>query len=742
MTQEEKYQEILGRVQEKVAPLKGSEIVIGIPFSDQAETLPKVIEIANDGLKEFYPDKSVAFILAGAYEGRRMLGKIREILKEQRGEGYCFTLDRDLDGKGWTMRALMEVSEFIRADLILLEPDFVRKGRHGLQPGWIYSIYRPIELGNDFVLPVYNRPPEGKRVTDHLVIPLLVSLYGYRVKEPMGGVYGISKRCFHKFLQDKNLFAETDVGNYGIDIFLTITAITNELAICQADLGTRLKHHAPGEFAVRMRQALRTMFDQIGSTSSWWLKEGKRLKTEPPFYGKLPAMRPPKVDVNISYEVERFKVDFERYKDYLYRKLCPPPLYETLLKLSTMEEEEFFFSSSDWAECVYILLLAYFFKKEISKADIVDTIVILNRARTAAFMREVQKLRGDAKRLEADTLREAQIRDFTRLGESFEAHWREGRLFYVAPMERVLLEFLPGVPLNLPKEVEDIKGGVIRAYQIFEDLIEEVQGKGAAFLPKEGKIEFMERCIHEADEKLRDALKGNVYSANGVRTLLENVFRYLPFSRKKCFFLNQRKIIEFLEGNVPHNLFEMFDYRNVNSSLKKYEPRDILILASFTEGKRFNERFWDWLQGAQPDWFDFREKGFLVQDNRNFAQWVHSRGEPSDIEMLCGKILVTQYPRAAGLNYPYLLYLSLIAKLNVEMEMFSEDWRFYTEGQDFSKKVVNSLRRHVSRDSLSAHEIFEADVDEISTKRIGREIRGLTGKLEGPLGSLLCRLQD
>ena len=214
--------------------------------------------------------------------------------------------------------------------------------------------------------------------------------------------------------------------------------------------------------------------------------------------------------------------------------------------------------------------------------------------------------------------------------------------------------------------------------------------------------------------------------------MVGNVFTYLPFSRRKCFFLNQRKIIEFLGANIPHNLFEMFGYRNLNTSLKKYEPRDILILASSTEGRGFNERFWDWLQDAQPDWFGLREKGFLVQDHGNFAQWVHSRGEPSDIEMLCGKILVTQYPRAAGLHYPYLLYLSLIAKLNVEMEMFSEDWRFYSQGRDFPQKVMNSLRRHLSKDSFSAHEIFEANVDEISNERIAKS-RILNDSLEALL---------
>jgi trehalose synthase len=45
---------------------------------------------------------------------------------------------------------------------------------------------------------------------------------------------------------------------------------------------------------------------------------------------------------------------------------------------------------------------------------------------------------------------------------------------------------------------------------------------------------------------------------------------------------------------------------------------------------------------------------------------------------------------------------------------------------------MNSLRGHLSRDSLSAHEIFEAEVDETATRRIGKS-RTLRGSLRGLL---------
>jgi len=714
------YQKILRDEQEKIASLKAQDIVVGIPFSDQIETLPTVIGTVNEGIQQYLPDKKVIFVIAGTHEAKNFLQRISKLFKEHKIEGYSFSLDKALNGKGWALRALMELSASIDADLLLIEPDFVQQGQEGIQPSWIYSLYRPLELGSDFVLPVFTRPPGGKRATDQLVIPLLVALYGYRLQEPMGGVYGIRGEILHTFLQDTKLFADTDIGTYGIDIFLTITAIVHDVKICQANLGTRRKRPSPGEFAVRLRQTLRTMFEQIEYTSQWWLKQGRLIKTEPPFYGKLPVLDPPAVDLDISSEIERFRVDFQRSADYLYKKLLHPSLYERLLDLSYSPVEKFSFSSADWAQCVYALLLAYFFQKEIPREDIVDTVAILSRARAATFMSEVQGFEGDAKSLVSARLREEQIRDFSLLRETFAEHWNDNNLLYVAPIERVLFEFLPGIPLNLPKEVLDTHGNVIRVSEVYADITAELQKRGARFLPEGEPIEFVEKYLDEIDEKLRVVLGGNIHSVQGVQQLVHNVFEYLPHARTACLFLSPTKITEFLRANIPYHLFGVLGCRNMKTALKKYGPRDILVLASSIEGREFNQRLWNWVKDAQADWFSVQEKGFLVQDNKQFAQWAHTRGEPSDTEMLCGKLVITQYPKAAGLEYPYLFYLSLVAKLNVELELFSENVEFFLKEKDFSWKIRNLLRRHQTREILSAHDIFEANVDEISMTRIGK----------------------
>ena len=729
--QEKAYQKILQGVQKATSSMRGKDILIGIPFSDQIDTLPHVIRIVHEGLQQYLPDKSAAFVIVATHEGRKFSPRIDAVFNERAVAGHFCTLDKELTGKGWTIRTLMELGASLGSDLLLIEPDFVRQGQEGIQPSWVNSLYRPLTLGSDFVLPVFTRPPEGKRAADQLVIPLLVALYGYRLKEPMGGVYGIRGEILHIFLQDANLFTDTDIGDYGIDIFLTITAIVHEVKICQANLGIRRKIPAPGEFAVRLRQTVRTMFDQIEYTAPWWLQQGRLIKAEPPLYGTLPALAPPAFDLDISSAIERFQVDFQRNADYLYKKLFNPALYERLFDLSYTPVEQFSFASADWAQCTYTLLLAYFSQKEIPQEDILETVTILSRARAATFIREVQRFEGDAKELIAARLREEQIRDFSLWRERFVEHWNDKNLLYVAPIERVLFEFLPGIPLNLPKEVFDTHGNAIRVADVYGAITGELQKKGARFLPSGEPIEFMEHHLDEINHKLGTVLGGNTHSVQGVRRLAQRIFEYLPGARTACLFLSPAKISEFLRTNAPYHLFGVLGSKTLDTTLKKYEPRDVLVLASYLEGKTFNQSLWEWIADAQPNWFSMQEKGFLVQDSKHFTQWVHTRGEPSDTETLCGKIVITQYPTAAGLEYPYLFYLSLIAKLNVEMEMFSNDVGSFFAERDFSWKLRNILRRYQTRDILSAHDIFEANVDEISLKRIGesKELRTILKRL-------------
>ena len=735
MDREKGFREVLSSLYDKLSSLKGSNIIVGIPFlgtPDEMRTLRRVVEITREGFERFFPEVEFSFIFAGSEGGNRFLPGIEGIIAKGGIRGICYTLKRGIDGKGWAFRSFLEIARLLDADLILMPSNLLRRKKKGLQPEWIYSLYRPLQLGYEFVLPVFNRPPEGRRLTDHFISPLIISLYGYRLKEPIGGIYGIGKGALKHFLGEEELFSETDVGSYGIDIFLTLKAIVEGLSICQANLGTKFQLPPAGSFAVRLRQILNTMIYLIGRTSAWWIRWGRVMRAEPPFFGNLlQEPLPSYITLDLPFEIKRFKMDLERYKEYLYKRLFPPSLYERLLDLSLKNGKTFHFSPADWAECVYILILAYFFQKEIPKQDILESLLILYRARLATFFKEVRELDDEIRRLEAERLREVQIAEFAKRRDPFEKHWREGKLIYKAPVERVLLEFLPDVPLNLPREVQDQRGNRVRVSEIYEEVIAHIDEKAEEFLPPYQPVTFLEKTLTEVNEALKERLGGDIYSVGGVRALVEKIFDELPDARKEGFFLDRGRIERFLEGNVPYSLLELIGQKDLEGALKRNDPADLLIMSFFTEGTDFHERFWDWFRNARADWFTPSPKGFLIRERKNFPQWVQSRGEPSEAELLCGKILITPYPRAAEIEFPYLLYLSLIAKLNVELEIFSEDWRKFSQEGRFAEKVMNSLRQRWSKDPLSAHEVFEAYVNECSVRRIGASplLQEVLGKL-------------
>ena len=144
--QEKIYQKSVLGVQETSPSCRGKDILIGIPFSDQIETLPEVIKTAQQGLQQYLSDKSAAFVIAATHEGKNFLQQITAVFKELAIAGQCFILARELQGKGWAIRALMELSASFGSDLLLIEPDFVRQGQQGIQPSWISSLYRPLAL--------------------------------------------------------------------------------------------------------------------------------------------------------------------------------------------------------------------------------------------------------------------------------------------------------------------------------------------------------------------------------------------------------------------------------------------------------------------------------------------------------------------------------------------------------------------------------------------------------------------
>ena len=103
--------------------------------------------------------------------------------------------------------------------------------------------------------PYYHRHKYDGTITNSIVYPLTRALYGQRVRQPIGGEFGVSPRLLSRYLEREDW--ETDVARYGIDIWMTTIAIAEGFRVCQSFLGAKLhdakdpgagleRHAAPG----------------------------------------------------------------------------------------------------------------------------------------------------------------------------------------------------------------------------------------------------------------------------------------------------------------------------------------------------------------------------------------------------------------------------------------------------------------------------------------------------------------
>jgi hypothetical protein len=85
-----------------------------------------------------------------------------------------------------------------------------------IRPQWIQYLAEPILAGFNYVTPIYVRHKYDGSITNHIAYPLLRTLFGLRVRQPIGGDFGFSGRMARAFLSEK-LWNE-NIAHFGIDI--------------------------------------------------------------------------------------------------------------------------------------------------------------------------------------------------------------------------------------------------------------------------------------------------------------------------------------------------------------------------------------------------------------------------------------------------------------------------------------------------------------------------------------------
>ncbi len=384
----------------RVEEIQSSDILVGIPCYNNETTIAHVIQMVSHGLATHYKNmRSVIFVADGG-----STDDTREVAKEFQLKPWqekLVSIYRGPGGKGTALRSLFEAADRLDVKVCAMVDSDLRS----ITPDWVKYLLDPVmEKDFQFVAPVYVRHKYDGTITNNIVYNLTRALYGKRIRQPIGGDFAISGDLA-KYYSEQDVW-DTDVARFGIDIWMTTSAITQGFRICQSNLGVKI-HDAkdPGQHLGPMfRQVLSALFSQMERYEDYW----KRIEGSTPVetFGFEGAMEPEPVKVNLEGLIELFKSGHKQFSP-LWKSIFSQNCLAEIEKSAQMDAADFHLQTEAWVEMLYELA-ATFHLWDVNRMKLLDVMTPLYYARVASFVRESWEMNS----LEAEKLVEDQAIKF------------------------------------------------------------------------------------------------------------------------------------------------------------------------------------------------------------------------------------------------------------------------------------------------------------------------------------------
>jgi len=363
----------------QIEHLGNADIVVGIPAYYSDESLAHVIQMVAEGLDHFYPEKRALIIVAdgGSTDDTREVA--------QGVDNHYFNIDvlvtiyRGIPGKGSAFRAIFEAAKYLQASAVALFDSDLKS----IKPGWVRNILDPVLNGYDFVAPDYSRYKFDGTITNTIAYNLTRALYGVNIRQPIGGDFGMSSSMVnHSLNQD---VWDTDIAKFGVDIWLTITAITSGFRICQAKLGAKIhgEKDPAADLGPMFREVVGTIFSLLGSNQTYLQEVKETINT--PIFGEAFGEEPEPFDVTPEPLVEYFRIGYKNFGP-VWANIIEESDYNTIRKLATSKSlKKFNLPTKTWVRIVY-RYAEHFCRSERQRFKILDTLIPLYNARVASLV--------------------------------------------------------------------------------------------------------------------------------------------------------------------------------------------------------------------------------------------------------------------------------------------------------------------------------------------------------------------
>ncbi|MGB7296963.1 MAG: glycosyltransferase [Candidatus Aminicenantales bacterium] len=372
----------------RIEEIRNADILVGIPSYNNEKTISHVIQMVTHGLDKYYRDfRNVIFIADGG-----STDDTRETAQEFQVKPWqekVVSIYRGPAGKGTALRSVFEAARTLQVRACAVVDADLRS----ITSDWIQYLLDPvIDKGYQFVAPVYTRHKYDGTITNNIVYNLTRALYGKRIRQPIGGDFALSKEEA-KFYTEQDVW-DTDVARYGIDIWMTTTAITQNFKLCQSNLGVKI-HDAkdPGQHLGPMfRQVVYILFALMERFENYW----KTVRGSEPVetFGHRNSIEPEPIRVDLEGMIEKFKTGFQHFSS-LWKEIFCAECFAEIQKTSDLDVKDFRLPTSVWVRILYELAATFHAWKH-NRFKIIEVVTPLYYARVASFVRETWEISTDA----------------------------------------------------------------------------------------------------------------------------------------------------------------------------------------------------------------------------------------------------------------------------------------------------------------------------------------------------------
>jgi hypothetical protein len=230
------------------------DVVCGLPSLNEEAGIARVTKVVDEGMKKYFPGKKCLIVNCDckSIDNTKQCFLETETVNDKEYISTAVTAE----GKGAGLRLVFEKIVQTNAAMgFCVDTDL-----ETINAQWVQAFATALGEGADMVTPRYMRHRCDGTITNLVTYPLVSSLFGKNVRQPIGGDFGFSNRAVKAYLEPE---WTTMIKKYGIDIFMTTSVLKKGYKLVEAELPAKVHSPSLPKLVGMVEQVTSAMLVQI-----------------------------------------------------------------------------------------------------------------------------------------------------------------------------------------------------------------------------------------------------------------------------------------------------------------------------------------------------------------------------------------------------------------------------------------------------------------------------------------------